>query len=99
MPRTVGLIMGTRVWYPLWDAATDDDAAFERRIDSLVREIGDRGKLGNVPAGEPLEAPRPVATSVQSPTASQLQSPCGFQKIAWFAGSQVARHTASQLRL
>ena len=39
----VGLIMGTRLWYAMWDAEKDDDSAFERRLDSVVREIGERG--------------------------------------------------------
>ena len=38
----------------MWDVDKDDDAAFERRVDNVVREIGDRGKarqlLGSVPA-------------------------------------------------
>eukprot|EP01051_Picozoa_sp_SAG22_P024116 SAG22_NODE_6541_length_841_cov_1.412399_2_plen_59_part_01 len=41
----VGLIMGTRLWYQMWDAENDDDAAFESRLDSVTREIGDRGKV------------------------------------------------------
>ena len=41
----VGLILGTRMWYAMWDAEKDDDAAFERRLDNVVREIGERGKL------------------------------------------------------
>ena len=31
--------------YQFWGAESDDDAAFERRLDGLVREIGDRGQL------------------------------------------------------
>eukprot|EP01043_Picozoa_sp_COSAG02_P142896 COSAG02_NODE_81911_length_103_cov_401.500000_1_plen_34_part_11 len=30
----VGLILGTRMWYAMWDAENDDEAAFERRVDS-----------------------------------------------------------------
>ena len=45
MLLVVGLIMGTRMWYAMWDAEKDDEAAFERRVDGVVREIGDRGKL------------------------------------------------------
>lgn len=40
----VGLIMGTRLWYAMWDAEHDSEAAFERRLDAVCREIGDRGK-------------------------------------------------------
>ena len=45
MVVAVGLIMGTRMWYAMWDAENDDDATFESRMDSLVREIGERGKV------------------------------------------------------
>ena len=31
--------------YGMWDAENDDDAAFERRMASVVREVGERGKL------------------------------------------------------
>ena len=40
----LGLILGTRMWYAFWDADQDEDAAFELRLDAVVREIGDRGK-------------------------------------------------------
>jgi hypothetical protein len=36
----LGLILGTRMWYAFWEADQDDDAAFETRLDSVVREIG-----------------------------------------------------------
>lgn len=41
------LLKNYLVWtrYQMWDAEQDDDAAFERRLDSVVREIGERGKL------------------------------------------------------
>ena len=41
----VGLVMGTRMWYSMRDAENDDGAAFERRVDGVVREIGERGKV------------------------------------------------------
>ena len=40
----VGLIMGTRMWYSFWDAEKDDNAAFERRVDQVLREVGERGR-------------------------------------------------------
>eukprot|EP01051_Picozoa_sp_SAG22_P033892 SAG22_NODE_15079_length_357_cov_1.217054_1_plen_41_part_10 len=40
MMIAVGLILGTRMWYAMWDAENDDEAAFERRVDSVTREIG-----------------------------------------------------------
>eukprot|EP01043_Picozoa_sp_COSAG02_P080915 COSAG02_NODE_19479_length_879_cov_4.598718_1_plen_220_part_00 len=52
MMIAVGLILGTRIWYAMWDVENDDEAAFERRVDSVTREIGERGKL-NVPESVP----------------------------------------------
>ena len=39
----LGMLLGTRMWYSFVDAEQDDDAAFEKRIDSLLREVGNRG--------------------------------------------------------
>eukprot|EP01043_Picozoa_sp_COSAG02_P128132 COSAG02_NODE_65566_length_257_cov_2.132911_1_plen_38_part_10 len=33
----VGLILGTHMWYAMWDAENDDEAAFERRGNSVTR--------------------------------------------------------------
>ena len=33
-----------RMYYAFYGAESDDDAAFEKRVDSVVREIGERGK-------------------------------------------------------
>jgi hypothetical protein len=52
MMIAVGLILGTRMWYAMWDAENDDEAAFERWVDSVTREIGERGKL-DVPESVP----------------------------------------------
>lgn len=41
-PFAVGLMLGTRLYYPMWDVETDD--AFDRRMDGVAQEIGDRGK-------------------------------------------------------
>ena len=59
--------MGTRLWYQMRDAAEDDDAAFERRLDGVVREIGERGKLlvaseSGQEITEPTPAPAPAPT-------------------------------------
>jgi len=64
----LGLIMGTRMWYAMWDAEKDDDAAFDRRLDSVVREIGERGKAmvaeAVPPFREPMPAPAPAPALV-----------------------------------
>jgi hypothetical protein len=82
----LGLILGTRMWYSMWDAEQDDDTAFERRLDSVVREIGDRGKLLTVseavppfhePTPAPAPAPAPVAkrASVPAPAPAREHAP------------------------
>jgi hypothetical protein len=60
----VGLIMGTRLWYAMWDAEHDSEAAFERRLDAVCREIGDRGKpmMSEAVPPDPVPAPAPVST-------------------------------------
>ena len=69
----VGLILGTRLWYKMWDANEDDDVAFERRAGALLKEIGDRCKVGGSSttvgteearqqAHEPTPAPSPAPT-------------------------------------
>jgi hypothetical protein len=47
----------------MWDAEKDDDAAFERRLDTVVREIGERGKL-LAPEAVPPPTSRNHATEV-----------------------------------
>jgi hypothetical protein len=60
------------MWYAFWDADQDDDAAFEHRLDSVVREIGERGKLmlpeAVPPFHEPTPAPAPAPK--RAPTAA-----------------------------
>jgi hypothetical protein len=48
------------MWYAFWDADQDDDAAFEHRLDSVVREIGERGKLMLPEAVPPFHEPTPA---------------------------------------
>ena len=76
----LGLILGTRLWHGMWDADKDDDAAFERRLDPVVRELGDRGKRQRAtataaaatagtpsPAPAPAPPPAPALASVRAP--------------------------------
>ena len=54
----------------MWDADKDDDAAFEHRLDNVVREIGDRGKVLLPEAVTPLREPTPAP--VPAPTPAQV---------------------------
>jgi hypothetical protein len=66
----LGLILGTRMWYSMWDAEKDDDDAFERRLDSVVREIGDRGKVMLPEAVPPPAAAAAVASRASGMSAA-----------------------------
>ena len=73
----LGLLLGTRLYYPFYSAESDDEAAFENRMDKLVVEIGDRGmrKQPNVPQapstpGSPA-APAPAPAPGSAPPSPQ----------------------------
>ena len=54
--------LGTRMYYSFYAAESDDDAAFEKRLDAVVREIGNRGRpLTNQSVAEGIP---PVALSL-----------------------------------
>ena len=38
------MLLGTRVWYSFAGAEQDDELAWEKRLENLCRELGDRGK-------------------------------------------------------
>lgn len=70
----LGLLMGTRMWYSFWGSEDDDEAAFEKRVSAVCREIGDRGKPNGqqpllapfpslAPASQPALAPAPAVVS------------------------------------
>ena len=59
----LGLILGTRLWYPFYGSAVETDAGFTQQMDTVVRDIGDRGKGGGraVSEGVPPAASRAPA--------------------------------------
>ncbi len=65
--------------YAMWGAQQDGDAAFEQRLDGVVREIGDRGKLivpeAVTPFREPAPAPAPTPTVAPSPSPASVRVP------------------------
>ena len=75
MLLVVGLIMGTRMWYAMWDAEKDDDAAFERRLDNVVREIGERGKALLPEAVTPFREQTPVPVPAPAPSPAPAPAP------------------------
>ena len=63
----------TKLYYQFFAEAVDTDEKFERQIDALLREVGDRGKVktdaawvseGVPPAPTPAPAPAPVFASI-----------------------------------
>ena len=78
----LGLILGTRLWYAFWDADEDDDAAFEKRIDGVCKEIGARGrpKLSEAvppvaPAPAPPAAPALLPAHASAPVLAPAPAP------------------------
>ena len=71
----VGLIMGTRLWYAMWDANEDDDAAFERRAYPVLREIGGRCKVVVAGAGQQTHEPTPAPSPGPTRQVAQPQTP------------------------
>jgi hypothetical protein len=45
----LGLILSTRLWYPFYGCEDEDDAKFEKRVDPVAGEIGERGKQRGKP--------------------------------------------------
>jgi hypothetical protein len=78
----LGLIMGTRLWYPFFESSVDTDTKFERQMDALTREIVDRGKpkaatAANVappPASPSLDLAMPARAALESPAAAVTSS-------------------------
>ena len=81
----------------MWDAENDDDAAFERRMASVVREVGERGKLivaepvppvrapTPAPAPEPARALAPAPTRTPAVVAAAPWWPCAQTAVSAFA--------------
>jgi hypothetical protein len=67
------------MWYGFWDADQDDDAAFDRRLSAVLREVGDRGKLvlseAVPPFHEPTPAPAPALLPARSPAPAAIRAP------------------------
>ncbi len=67
--------MGTRLYYKFYGDDLEDEVVFEARVDSLTREIGDRGKpevLEAVPPSKvwaltPTPAPAPALVRTSAP--------------------------------
>ncbi len=83
----LGLIMGTRLYYKFFGKQLEEESAFEGQMDMLVREIGDRGKVGLSEAVPPTPAPAPDHTA----------APTSGLGIGQIVGQQDSR-TAGQLR-
>ncbi len=103
MMIAVGLILGTRMWYAMWDAENDDDAAFERRVDSVTREIGERGKL-NVPESvppvretAPTPAPAPAPAPAVAPISTRIPAPASARLSTTGAAASPSLSPASVL--
>ena len=77
----LGLILGTRLYYSFAGAESDDEAAFEQRMEGLCREIGSRGQhqlSESVPtagAAAPTRAPGPGPAPAPQPALAPAAAP------------------------
>ena len=71
----LGLFLGTRLWYGFYDCEDEDDAKFEKRIDPVAREIGERGKPSSVSEGVPPPAAAARARSTAPEPARPALAP------------------------
>lgn len=62
----LGLILGTRIYYSFVGCEHEDDVVFEKRLDPVVREIGDRGMARFAPTGVPEGVPTPTPAPARS---------------------------------
>ena len=102
----LGLLLGTRLWFDFHDAYEDDDEAFEKRMDGLCREIGDRGKLrlpeSEVvpPFHEPTLAPAPAPMRASLATvAAAAAAPAGTPRQPTMSERALAATTSAQRSL
>ena len=62
----LGLILGTRLYYSFAGAESDDEAAFEQRMEGLCREIGSRGQHQLSESVPPARAPAAARASTRA---------------------------------
>eukprot|EP01046_Picozoa_sp_COSAG06_P046970 COSAG06_NODE_6741_length_2802_cov_2.576027_2_plen_371_part_00 len=78
----LGLILGQSVWYAFYETAVPTEEKFIEQMDSLIREIGDRGKIKTgkvssegVPPRAPAPAPVPAKAPAPAPAAAAAFEP------------------------
>jgi hypothetical protein len=59
------MILGTKLWYGFFGPEKDDDAALDRQVAAMCRELGDRGKAA---AGAEMESELKFAAERLSPS-------------------------------
>ena len=66
----LGLTLGTRLWYAFYGSEEEDEGLFEKRVDGVVREIGDRGKADIQPRAHVTEVLFPARKPAPKPAAA-----------------------------
>jgi Spy/CpxP family protein refolding chaperone len=73
------MILGTRLWYGFFGLEKDDDAALDRQVEAMCRELGDRGTAGAQQVSESIpphvQKPALVAASASTPPHTQTPTP------------------------
>ena len=71
------MILGTRLWYGFFGAERDDDAALDKQVKAMCKELGDRGKVDArwVPEAVPPSSWKPVPDAAPAPAPAPAQAP------------------------
>lgn len=93
-----GMILGTQLWYGFFGPEKDDDAALDRQVEAMSRELGDRGKAGTQQVSEsiPPHAQEPALEPASAPTPPHTQKPTPALAPASAAASAPASQLAAK---
>jgi hypothetical protein len=97
----LGLLLGTKLWYPLYDSQGVDDATFAAKLDPIVREIGDRGKVKTARISEGTPPPAQALARVHNPTQAPALASTPPGRNAWApeAVSTAVQHMSPSLQM
>ena len=92
-----GLLLGTKMYYAFTDDAINTEAKFTLVMDSLCREIGERGKAALSEGVPPASASEPAVVSAQTSTLTQATIPRSAESTSRSFSSSVQASSSAQM--
>jgi hypothetical protein len=77
----LGMLLGTKLWHPLYGATLSSESVFEDRMSALAREIGSRGRVDTLLTKQ-ASAVAPVLEVDKSEEAAALRSELEGMRVA-----------------